>query len=87
MRDECVESSKRLRDLREAHKLTQSDMASAAECSRLLDSTHSSRIIIHLLSYSLAEQSNLLNDVQCVINTQYLCLWAFFEVMEVMLMI
>ncbi len=33
MRDECVESSKRLRDLREAHKLTQSDMASAAECS------------------------------------------------------
>ena len=33
MREDCVESSKQLRSLRETHKMTQSDMAAAAECS------------------------------------------------------
>ena len=33
MREECVESSKQLRNLRETHKITQSDTAAAAECS------------------------------------------------------
>ena len=32
MREDCVESSKQLRSLRETHKMTQSDMAAAAEC-------------------------------------------------------
>ena len=31
MREDCVESSKQLRSLRETHKMTQSDMAAAAE--------------------------------------------------------